>query len=91
MKINKPPVSAVGNPYMKAQAKLAKIEPSSAARKKDELQISSEAKALLENHNTKDVARQQKVNELKQQVQNGEYKVDSEKVAEKLYQFWFKS
>jgi|GEM_PF-1649358 len=90
MKINKP-IGSINNPYAKPQAKMAKIENASPAQKKDEIQISAEAKALLENHNTKDVARQQRVEELKQQVQSGQYQVDSEKVAEKLYQFWFKA
>jgi negative regulator of flagellin synthesis FlgM len=36
-----------------------------------------------------DVARQEKINALKAQVQSGEYQVNSEKAADAFYQYWF--
>ncbi|MFX0560606.1 flagellar biosynthesis anti-sigma factor FlgM [Tepidibacillus infernus] len=50
--------------------------------KKDEINISDEAKALLEQ--TKDVGREEKINQIKDQIKNGTYQVDSGKVAEKI-------
>ncbi|GBF10534.1 MULTISPECIES: flagellar biosynthesis anti-sigma factor FlgM [Tepidibacillus] len=55
--------------------------------KKDEINISDEAKALLEQ--TKDVGREEKINQIKDQIKNGTYQVDSGKVAEKILK-WFK-
>ena len=37
-----------------------------------------------------EVERQEKINALKAQVQSGDYKVDNEKVAEKIFGYWFK-
>lgn len=88
MKINKPTGASLVNPYQKQNQKPT-IEKSTASSKKDQVQISEQAKAMLESKSTIDPARQEKVNQLKSQVQNGEYKVDNQKVAEKIYQFWF--
>jgi negative regulator of flagellin synthesis FlgM len=88
VKVNKPTGASLVNPYQKQNQK-PNPETGKASSKKDQVQISEQAKAMLENKSTVDPARQEKVNQLKSEVQNGEYKVDSQKVAEKLYQFWF--
>lgn len=87
MKINNPTGASLINAYQKHNQKPA-IDKSNASSKKDQVQISEQAKAMLESKTT-DPARQEKVQQLKSQVQSGEYKVDSQKVAEKIYQFWF--
>jgi negative regulator of flagellin synthesis FlgM len=89
MKINKPTSASIINPYLKQQAKTNQTEKGASTPKKDQLQISTEAKALLENKTQIDPARQEKITQLKNQIQSGEYKVNSREVAEKMYQFWF--
>ena len=54
--------------------------------KKDQISISNEAKALLEKN--KEVVNTEKVKEFKEKINNGTYQVDSQKVAEKLLE-WF--
>lgn len=87
MKINKPIGASLINAYQKQNQKPI-VDKSKASSKKDHVQISEQAKAMLESKMI-DPARQEKVQHLKNQVQNGEYKVDNQKVAEKIYQFWF--
>ena len=58
-------------------------------QKEDQLQISPQAKEMFEKTSEVNVERQEKINALKAQVQSGEYKVNSEKVADSFYQFWF--
>jgi negative regulator of flagellin synthesis FlgM len=89
MKINKPTSSPIINPYLKQQAKANQTEIGSLTAKKDQIQISTEAKALLENQTQIDPARKEKIAELKNQIQTGEYKINSREIAEKMYQFWF--
>lgn len=57
--------------------------------KKDEVQISPEAKELLEVRNSDNVqaARAQKLEELKQSVSTGTYNVETGKIVEKLWPF----
>lgn len=52
------------------------------SQKRDQISISEEAKALLEKN--KEVTSNPRVDEIKSEINNGTYKVDSEKVAEKL-------
>lgn len=54
--------------------------------KKDQIIISEEAKALLEK--TKEADSNIKVNNIKEEINNGTYHVDSNKVAEKIIN-WF--
>jgi negative regulator of flagellin synthesis FlgM len=88
MKVNKPTGASLINSYLKQNQKPS-LEQGKISSKKDQVQISDQAKAMLENKVTVEPARQEKVSQLKREVQSGEYKVDSQKVAEKLYQFWF--
>lgn len=56
-------------------------------KKKDQVEISPEAKLMQQE--SKIVAdRQEKMEALKEKVQNGEYKVNSQEVARKFYDFW---
>lgn len=87
MKINKPIGASLINAYQKQNQKPT-IDKSKASTKKDQVQISEQAKAMLESKTT-DPARQERVKQLKSQVQSGEYKVDDHKVAENIYKFWF--
>lgn len=60
------------------------------AKKKDEVQISQAAQQLLESSRVESSERQARIQELKQAVQTGTYKVEAGKLAEKLLPF-FKS
>ena len=84
MKIN--PFNNIQNVYRKQMDKQpAKTE--AAEAKKDKIEISSEAKIMQQD--TKIASeRREKVESLKQQVQNGEYKVNPQEVAKKFYDFW---
>lgn len=85
MKIN--PFGPVGiNPYKNQMNKVAATEKQTKA---DKVEISSAAKQLQETSPIT-VERQQKVEALKQQVQNGTYKVNTEDVAKSVYDFYFK-
>lgn len=91
MKIDKPSntqLASFVNPYQKLHSK-PYLEKTANAKRKDQVHISDQAKAMLQNQSTSETVRQEKVQQLKEQVQNGEYKVDSRKVAEKMYQVWF--
>ncbi|MCD7034451.1 flagellar biosynthesis anti-sigma factor FlgM [Metabacillus sp. GX 13764] len=85
MKINNHNVSGI-NPYQKSLDKMAK--PEAAAQKKDKVEISSAAKDLQANSIVQ--ARQEKVEALKKQVENGTYKVDPNTVANSIVDFFRK-
>lgn len=83
MKINNfRPVNV--NPYNKQMEKLDKLQTS---KQKDKIEISQEAMELQKG-NQLELERQERVNELKSKVQSGEYKVNPEEVANKMYSFW---
>ncbi|WP_058300358.1 flagellar biosynthesis anti-sigma factor FlgM [Gorillibacterium timonense] len=89
MKINEPSRIGGVNPYHKQQDGKLTGAGKEKAKLKDQLQISPEAKELQElqaasQKNAADPARLAKVEELKQQVSTGTYRVDSGKIAEKL-------
>jgi negative regulator of flagellin synthesis FlgM len=85
MKIND--VNRVGsvNPYRKQQAAGNAMQVGKKSAK-DEVQFSEEALKLLESQETAavDPARAAKLSELKEAVAGGTYKVDAQKVAEKM-------
>ncbi|MED5098974.1 flagellar biosynthesis anti-sigma factor FlgM [Niallia circulans] len=73
------------NPYKK------QMEKNAAAlniKKEDKVEIS---KAALELQGTQDEVRLEKIQELKKQISEGTYQVDSKEVAEKILSFWKKS
>ena len=71
------------------QSQVSKIEKSKPVQNEDQLQISNQAKEMFEKKNEIDAKRQEQIQALKAQIQSGEYQVDSAKVANKIYQFWF--
>ncbi|UJL45346.1 flagellar biosynthesis anti-sigma factor FlgM [Virgibacillus sp. NKC19-16] len=74
------------NPYKNNQIqKQAEIKNDS--NKKDQVEISSQAKQLLESEKT-NAQRDSYVQEIKNQVESGEYKVNHEKTAQKMIDFW---
>lgn len=86
MKIN-PFNSVHNNPYRKQIEKQEKAN--DAQHKKDKLEISQVAKEMQESTKL-EAARQEKVNELKQKIESGDYKVDPYAVAKKFYEYWSK-
>ncbi|WP_138227265.1 flagellar biosynthesis anti-sigma factor FlgM [Paenibacillus algicola] len=58
------------------------------ARRKDEVSISTEAMEMLQAQGAKDPGRAEKIQALKEQVSSGTYKVDADKLAEKLLPYF---
>ena len=59
------------------------------SKKKDQLEISYEAQEMQKDN--KIIAeRKEKVDSIKEKVEAGEYKIDVEQVAQKMYKFWSK-
>ena len=81
--------SIQNNPYTK-QVPHMKDNHVKDAYKKDEIQISDEAKKLLSSSKFEQ-DRTNKVNEIKQQVDNGTYKVKISDTAKSIIDFWRKS
>ncbi|MFC4403527.1 flagellar biosynthesis anti-sigma factor FlgM [Gracilibacillus xinjiangensis] len=81
MKINGPNQSNI-NPYQN-QKYTPKQQAKHTSKTSDQLEISNQAKQMQ----SKD-SRQSYVNELKQQVEKGEYKPDLQETAKKLLNFW---
>lgn len=82
MKIHGPNHSNI-NPYQKQQQLQKKTTSNSRSLKPDHLEISDKALKMQQ----KD-SRQTYVNEIKQQVDNGEYKINNKETAKKLLNFW---
>jgi negative regulator of flagellin synthesis FlgM len=57
------------------------------AQKRDQIQISEQAKQLQQDSKIT-LQRQEKVEQIKQQIESGNYRVDAEKTASKFYKFW---
>lgn len=73
------------NPYQKQQQKIQELQ--KMEKKKDELQISSEAKEL-QKESVIQAERNEKVEALKEKVQSGQYEVNPKKIAQKMYEYW---
>jgi negative regulator of flagellin synthesis FlgM len=58
--------------------------------KQDKLEISAAAKELQQVSQWT-IERQEKVRKLKEQVQNGTYKIDPEAIAKSIYKFYFEN
>jgi negative regulator of flagellin synthesis FlgM len=78
--------SIQSNPYKK-QTPDMKQEKVQSLYKKDEIQISDEAKKLLSSSKFEQ-ERAEKVNEIKRQVEGGNYHVDTSKIAKSILDFW---
>ncbi|MED4754657.1 flagellar biosynthesis anti-sigma factor FlgM [Brevibacillus choshinensis] len=90
MRINEPNRTGMINAYNKSGVnslnKSGKI-----SMGKDEVNISNEAMEMLKQiDDTNAPERREKVERLKRQVEEGNYKVSSDKIAEKFLAFWKK-
>ncbi|RXT04479.1 flagellar biosynthesis anti-sigma factor FlgM [Ammoniphilus sp. CFH 90114] len=74
------------NPYQKMNPPAMEKSKKATGGAKDEIQISTEALEMLNHSKTDDAARKARIQDLKTQVQEGTYRVDSQKLAEKLYE-----
>lgn len=83
MKINGPNQTNF-NPYKNQMQKQMDLKKDI---KQDQIEISSEAKKLLENEKT-DPKREAYVQNIKDKVAAGEYKINYEKTAKKMIEFW---
>jgi negative regulator of flagellin synthesis FlgM len=88
MNIDKTTGSSFIQSYQK-QMQVSPVERTKPVQKEDQLQISNRAKEMFEKNSGVDAARQEKIKELKAQIQSGDYQVNSEKVADKVFDFWF--
>ena len=73
------------NPYKNHAQKLEKIK--NEVNQEDRLEISSQAKHLQQKDKTS-VQSKKQVQEIKQAVQSGDYKINYEKTAQKMIDFW---
>lgn len=80
---NQPNINAYKNQIQQHPAKKPAIN------REDQLQISSEAKKLLESEQP-NAQRAARVDKLKEEVESGTYKIDHNKLAEKLFDLWTK-
>jgi negative regulator of flagellin synthesis FlgM len=78
--------SIQSNPYKKQTSDL-QHEKSQQLYKKDEIQISDEAKKLLSSSKFEQ-DRAEKVSEIKSRIKNGTYQIDSSKTAQTILNFW---
>jgi negative regulator of flagellin synthesis FlgM len=85
MKIQKFNVPAI-NPY-KANELKAEQSKQKTQLKADKIEISSEAKQLSE-LSSYSVERNERIQEIKAQVDSGNYKIDAEKLAENLIKYY---
>ncbi|MDN4072022.1 flagellar biosynthesis anti-sigma factor FlgM [Fictibacillus terranigra] len=74
------------NPYMKQNQQYS-IKNEEKMKQSDEIQISAEAKDLQSSQQFS-ASRQDKINEIKIQINSGQYQPDSREIARKFYQFW---
>ncbi|CEG24347.1 Anti-sigma-28 factor, FlgM [Planococcus massiliensis] len=88
MNIDKTNGSSFIQSYQK-QMQVSPVERSKPIQKEDEVQISNRAKEMFEKNAGVDMDRQEKINALKLQIQSGEYEVNSSKVAESVFDFWY--
>lgn len=89
MKINETPRVGALHSYHKQRDHMIEHGNKGKAKMKDAVEISQEAKELLENQKiatsgSNDPQRTQRLEQLKHAIQSGTYEVDAHKVAEKL-------
>jgi negative regulator of flagellin synthesis FlgM len=88
MKINGTNSVGAVNQYKKSLEALANSATGKTGKKKDQVEISSEAKELLESLNLSATEHsKEKIDALKSSVSAGNYKVDARALAEKLFPF----
>lgn len=74
------------NPYQKTNQPSANKTDKTGTQRKDEVQISSEAMELMNLNKAEASERSEKIEQLKAQVKAGTYHVDSQKIADKLFE-----
>lgn len=90
MKINDINRAGSINPYRKNNEAAAGHQLRSKNAAKDEVQISAEAKEMLETHAASSQERARRIEELKRSVQAGTYHVPAKQIAEKLLRYLVK-
>lgn len=85
MKINEPGRVGPVNPYKKAADNRNTFASGKAEKKKDQVEISPEAKELLEAQAAD--SKRDRIEELKKSVASGTYQVDARKLAERIFPF----
>lgn len=88
MKINSFGSSGI-NPYKRQQNNLEKID-TNQKKARDQVEISSSAKEMQQVSQFQ-LERQEKVEKIKLDIETGNYKVDSQKVAKSLIDFYKKN
>jgi negative regulator of flagellin synthesis FlgM len=76
------------NPYKRQLDK--QIDSKKPTAKQDKVEISTTAKELQQVSKWA-VEHQEKVRKLKEQVQNGTYKIDADAIAKSIYEFYFEN
>ncbi|KHE68130.1 flagellar biosynthesis anti-sigma factor FlgM [Halobacillus sp. BBL2006] len=84
MKINRPNHSQL-NPYQKQMNK--QVEAKNPSKQQDKIEISKQAKQM-QNTEKADPAREKLINQIKIDVDTGNYQVDSKATAKKMIDFW---
>lgn len=72
------------NPYMQEMQKTETVKKKT-AKTNDQIEISSEALKLQQQT---DPARQEKIAHIKDQIQNGTYKIDHQELAKSIYNYY---
>lgn len=88
MKINGSNQTNKVNLYQKQLQKFEQLDKEKGV-KTDQVEISEEAKEL-QRSNDIHPARKKHVDRIKQEIESGTYRVDAEKIAERLLSFWDK-
>jgi len=86
LKINGSNQSNQVNPYQKQHQKYLQTDKQKHV-KVDQLHISDQAKKLQESNDIHP-ARQERVEQIKAEVESGRYKIEAEKIAKKILSFW---
>ncbi|KGX86316.1 flagellar biosynthesis anti-sigma factor FlgM [Pontibacillus litoralis] len=73
------------NPYQKQLQQQQRMKQAPSIN--DKVEISNKAKHLQQSNKVQE-ARQHRIEQLKQQVQSGEYHVDAKKTAKNMISFW---
>ncbi|MGL5693694.1 MAG: flagellar biosynthesis anti-sigma factor FlgM [Peptostreptococcaceae bacterium] len=82
MKINSTNINSIMNNYNTQMEN--KYHKSTPATKKDKIEISESGKYLSKINTSKEEINLEKVNEIKNKIENGTYKIDSRKLAQKI-------
>ncbi|CAM3693143.1 flagellar biosynthesis anti-sigma factor FlgM [Cohnella lubricantis] len=82
MKINEP--NRIGSILAYQKQHETKVQKSGQQKQRDEVRISAQAQEMLTNSQQTEGSRSEKIEDLKQAVSTGTYKVDAGKLAERM-------